>query len=154
MRVGRAYRRWQRSACMSTESDDRDKIREVLAKYCTFGDNARFSELASLFTEDGSWQGRMGTAKGRVEIEALMVKMNPPAGQGPVRRHLVTNVVIAINGDRASVQSSFMMVRESESGPMIGAVGSYDDVLTRRGSNWLITSRKVTPEIIGEARLK
>jgi 3-phenylpropionate/cinnamic acid dioxygenase small subunit len=139
---------------MSTESEDRDKIRDVLAKYCSFVDNARFSEVASLFAEEGSWQGTLGSAKGRAEIEALMVKMNPAAGQGPVRRHLVTNFVIAINGDRANVQSTFILVRESENGPMIGAVGSYDDVLIRRGPNWLIATRKVTPEIIGEARLK
>jgi SnoaL-like domain len=137
---------------MSTESEDRDKIQDVLALYCTFVDNARFSEVASLFAEDGSWQGTLGSAKGRAEIEALMVKMNPPAG--PVRRHLVTNVVIAINGDRANVQSTFILVRESENGPMIGAVGSYNDVLIRRGPNWLFAARKVTPEIIGEARLK
>jgi hypothetical protein len=37
---------------------------------------------------------------------------------------------------------------------MIGAVGSYNDELTKVGENWLIASRKVTPEIIGEARLK
>ncbi len=139
---------------MSTELEDKDKIREVLAKYCTFGDNSRFSELAALFTEDGSWEGRMGSAKGRADIEALMVKTNPLAGQGPVRRHLVTNVVIVINGDSADVASTFMMVRESENGPMIGAVGSYKDVLSKRGQDWLIVTRKVTPEIIGEARLK
>ena len=139
---------------MSTELEDKDKIREVLAKYCTFGDNSRFSELAALFTEDGSWEGRMGSAKGRADTEALMVKTNPLAGQGPVRRHLVTNVVIVINGDSADVASTFMMVRESENGPMIGAVGSYKDVLSKRGQDWLIVTRKVTPEIIGEARLK
>ena len=139
---------------MSTELEDKDKIREVLAKYCTFGDNSRFSELAALFTEEGSWEGRMGSAKGRADIEALMVKTNPLAGQGPVRRHLVTNVVIVINGDSADVASTFMMVRESENGPMIGAVGSYKDVLSKRGQDWLIVTRKVTPEIIGEARLK
>ena len=139
---------------MSTELEDKDKIREVLAKYCTFGDNSRFSELAALFTEDGSWEGRMGSAKGRADIEALMVKTNPLAGQGPVRRHLVTNVVIVINGDSADVASTFMMVRESENGPMIGAVGSYKDVLSKRGQDWLIVTRKVTPEIICEARLK
>ena len=139
---------------MSTELEDKDKIREVLAKYCTFGDNSRFSELAALVTEDGSWEGRMGSAKGRADIEALMVKTNPLAGQGPVRRHLVTNVVIVINGDSADVASTFMMVRESENGPMIGAVGSYKDVLSKRGQDWLIVTRKVTPEIIGEARLK
>jgi len=28
--------------------EDKDSIREVLAKYCTFGDNGRFSKLAAL----------------------------------------------------------------------------------------------------------
>jgi hypothetical protein len=139
---------------MSGTPEDKDRIREVLAKYCTFGDTGRFSELAALFTEDGQGAGRMGSATGRAEIEALMVRTNPPAGQGPVRRHLVTNIVITIEGDSASSQSTFMMVRESDAGPMIGAVGSYNDVLKRRGGDWLIATRKVTPEIIGEARLK
>jgi SnoaL-like domain len=139
---------------MSGALEDKNKISEVLSKYCTFGDNSRFGELAALFTPDGQWQGRMGSAKGRGEIEALMVRTNPPVGQGPVRRHLVTNIVITINGNSANAQSTFMMVRESENGPMIGAVGNYNDTLTKVGEDWLIASRKVTPEIIGEARLK
>jgi len=63
--------------------EDKDSIREVLAKYCTFGDNGRFSKLAALFVEGGVWEGRMGRALGRAEIEALMTRTNPPAGQGP-----------------------------------------------------------------------
>jgi hypothetical protein len=134
--------------------EDKDCIREALAKYCTFGDNGRFSELAALFVEDGVWEGRMGRAQGRSEIEALMTRTNPPAGQGPVRRHLLTNIVIAVSGETATAQSTFMMVRESESGPMIGAVGNWSDVFAKQGKEWLFQSRKVTPEIIGEARLK
>lgn len=134
--------------------EDKDCIRELLAKYCTFGDNGRFAELAALFDQDGLWEGRMGRAQGRAAIEALMVRTNPPAGQGPVRRHLVTNVVIAVHGTTATAQSTFMMVRESETGPTIGAVGNWSDTFARRGNDWLFQSRKVTPEIIGEARLK
>jgi hypothetical protein len=139
---------------MAGMSDDKDTIREILAKYCTFGDNGRFKELAALFTDDGIWEGRMGRAQGRAEIEALMVRTNPPSGQGPVRRHLVTNVVIDIASTTATVQSSFMMLRESADGPAIGAVGSYRDLFVKQGGIWLIQSRQVTPEIIGDPRLK
>jgi SnoaL-like domain len=139
---------------MTGTPQDKDDIREVLAKYCTFGDNGRFQELAALFAEDGVWEGKMGKAQGRAEIEALMLRTNPPPGQGPVRRHLVTNIVIAVEGTLASVQSTFLMLRESETGPMIGAVGAYNDRLSRESGSWLFRSRKVTPEIIGDARLK
>jgi hypothetical protein len=134
--------------------EEKDDIREVLAKYCTFGDNGRFAELAALFEKDGTWEGRMGRAQGRADIEALMVRTNPPAGQGPVRRHLVTNTVIVLGDGTATAQSTFMQIRESENGPSIGAVGSWSDSLAKHGSEWLFRARKVTPEIIGEARLK
>jgi len=134
--------------------EDKDRIREALANYCTYGDSGRFKELAALFTADGVWEGRMGRAEGRDAIEALMVRINPPPGQGPVRRHLVTNSVVTVEGHSAVVTSSFMMLRESEAGPAIGAVGRYDDVFVQEGRNWLIKTRKVTPEIVGETRLK
>jgi hypothetical protein len=134
--------------------EDKESIRDILARYCTFGDNGRFAELAALFEEDGIWEGRMGRAVGPAAIEALMTRTNPPAGQGPVRRHLITNTVIVVDDRTATAQSTFMMVRESETGPTIGAVGSWSDSLVKRGSDWLFRSRKVTPEIIGEMRLK
>lgn len=136
---------------MSVEKDD---IREVLAQYCVFGDNGQFAELAALFEEDGTWEGRMGQAQGRTAIEALMVRTNPPASQGSVRRHLVTNTVIVLDDEIATVQSTFMLIRESENGPSIGAVGHWDDSFAKHGSKRLFRARKVTPEIIGEARLK
>jgi len=37
---------------------------------------------------------------------------------------------------------------------MIGAVGNWSDVFAKRGNEWMFQSRKVMPEIIGEARLK
>jgi len=135
-------------------SDDKDEIREILAKYCTYGDNGRFRELADLFTKDGVWQGRLGRAEGRAEIEALMVRINPAPGQGPVRRHLVTNAVVTVEGMTANASSTFALLRESDTGPQIGAVGAWTDTLVKEGGRWLIRSRVVTPEIFGEQRLK
>lgn len=129
--------------------EDKDSIREVLAKYCTYGDSGRAKELAALFTPDGVWEGRLGRAEGRDAIEALMTRINPPPGPGrPVRCHIVTNSVVAIEGTSATVTSSFVMLREAESGPQIGAVGHYDDLFVKDERSWLIKSRKVTPDIM------
>ncbi len=110
--------------------------------------SGRSKELAGLFTADGVWEGRMGKAEGRDAIETLMARINPPPGPGPVRRHIVTNSVVAIAGGSATVSSSFVMMRDSEHGPQIGAVGHYDDVFVKEGANWLIKTRKVTPDIM------
>jgi hypothetical protein len=128
--------------------EDKDNIREILAKYCTYGDNGRSKELANLFTADGVWEGRMGRAEGRDAIEALMARINPPPGPGPVRCHIVTNSVVAVDGNSATVTSSFVMMRDFENAPQIGAVGHYDDVFVKQGSTWLIKTRKVTPDIM------
>ena len=128
--------------------EDKDSIREVLAKYCTYGDGGRAKELAALFTADGVWEGRMGRAEGRDAIEALMARINPPPGPGPVRCHVVSNSVVTIEHNTATVTSSFVMMRQAEQGPQIGAVGHYDDVFVKEGRDWLIKSRKVTPDIM------
>jgi SnoaL-like domain len=128
--------------------DDKDAIREVLAKYCTHGDNGRSKELAGPFTADGIWEGRMGRAEGRDAIEALVARINPPSAPGLVRYHIVTNSVVAIAGNTATVTSSFVMMRQAEQGPKIGAVGHYDDVFVEEERNWLIKTRKVTPDIM------
>jgi hypothetical protein len=129
--------------------EDKDSIREILAQYCTYGDNGRSKELAALFTPDGVWEGRMGRADGRDAIETLMARINAPPGPGlPIRRHIVTNSVVAIEGNSAVVTSSFVMFREAEHGPQIGAVGHYDDVFVKDGRAWRIKTRKVTPDIM------
>ncbi len=128
--------------------EDKDNIREILARYCTYGDSGRSKELANLFTADGVWEGRMGRADGRDAIEALMARINPPPGPGPVRCHIVTNSVVTVEGNSATVTSSFVMMRQAEQGPQIGAVGHYDNVFVKEGRNWLIKTRKVTPDIM------
>jgi hypothetical protein len=55
-------------------SGEKDDIREVLAQYCTFGDHGRFAELAALFEEDGTWEGRMGQDSGKLAGRACRIR--------------------------------------------------------------------------------
>ena len=49
---------------MATMLEDKDAIREVLARYCYALDDGRFADMAALFTEDGTWHRQRRTKGG------------------------------------------------------------------------------------------
>ena len=81
--------------------EDKDTIREVMAAYCHALDACRFADVASLFADDGIWTTDYGEAKGRGEIEQLLRSIVPVKGEGPQRKHYITNIIIKVNDDSA-----------------------------------------------------
>ena len=84
---------------MPTENEDKDAIREVLAEYCYALDNYKFTEMAALFTEDGTWNTAFGTAAGHAAIADLAASFTRNIAEPPRRVHYVTNIIIRLNGD-------------------------------------------------------
>ena len=50
---------------MPSQLEEKDAIREVMAEYCFRLDNDRFTDMAALFTEDGTWDTAFGKGTGR-----------------------------------------------------------------------------------------
>ena len=65
---------------MTSQLEEKDAIREVMAEYCFRLDNDRYAEVAALFTEDGTWDTAFRKGTGRREIEALC---SASANRGP-----------------------------------------------------------------------
>jgi SnoaL-like domain len=129
---------------MSTAVEDKDAIREILAEYCFRLDDGRFSEMASLFTESGTWDTAFGRATGRVAIADLARGIRERAGeQRPRAVHLVTNVSIVLDGENARVRSNWTVVQNSPEGPKIGSGGAYQDALIKVQGQWLFRYRKI-----------
>ncbi|GAB2900807.1 nuclear transport factor 2 family protein [Paraburkholderia jirisanensis] len=137
---------------MST-ADDKDAIRELLARYCFLLDDYQLPEFAALFTADGRWISRNGAATGPQEIERLLRGLVPVPGPGTRRRHLTTNVLIELQGDIATVRSYFMVVRDTPDGPAIAVAGRYEDEVVRHDEGWLFRSRRLSHDIAGESGL-
>jgi 3-phenylpropionate/cinnamic acid dioxygenase small subunit len=57
--------------------------------------------------------------------------------------HLVTNVVISLDGARAEVRSNWLVMQNSPEGPKINSGGAYHDEVVRRDGRWLIHYRKI-----------
>ena len=129
---------------MSTAVEDKDAIREILAEYCFRLDDGRFSEMAALFTESGTWDTAFGKATGRTAIADLARGIRERAGeQRPRAVHLVTNVSIVLDGENARVRSNWTVVQNSPEGPKIGSGGAYQDELIKVQGQWLFRYRKI-----------
>src|SRR5579872_242037 len=129
---------------MTTALDEKDAIREVLAEYCFRLDGGAFAEMAALFTADGTWDTAFGKATGRAAIAELARSLRERGPQPRPRGiHLVTNIVIALDGDGARVRSNWTVVQNSPEGPQIGSDGGYADEMVKQDGAWLFRYRKI-----------
>ena len=129
---------------MPTAVEEKDAIREVLAEYCFRLDGGDFAAMAELFTEDGTWDTAFGKATGRAAIAGLARGIRERAGpQRPRAVHLVTNIAIALDGERAQVRSNWTVVQNGAAGPQIGSGGGYADEMAKEGGRWLFRYRKI-----------
>jgi SnoaL-like domain len=129
---------------MPSALEDKDAIREILAEYCFHLDGGRFDEMAALFTKDGSWDTAFGAATGHLAISALAcgLREGPPQPR-PRSIHLVTNIAIALDGDRATVRSNWIVAANSADGPQISSGGGYADEMVRTAEGWRFRYRKI-----------
>lgn len=139
---------------MSRTLEDKDAIRELIAQYCHALDAGRFADVAALFAPDGEWTTDYGNARGPAAIEALLRRNVPVKGEGPQRKHFVTNTVITVDGDNAVSRSDYLIIRESAAGliPVMG--GTYRDRFRRIGGAWRFGRRQLIHDIAGDMALK
>jgi uncharacterized protein (TIGR02246 family) len=135
---------------MPTALEEKDAIREVLAEYCFRLDGDRYDDMATLFTEDGTWDTAFGKGTGRAAIAGLARDIRAKAGDNRPRAiHLVTNIAIALDGDSAEVRSNWTVVQNSPDGPKIGSGGAYLDQMVKQDGRWLFRYRKIDRFITG-----
>src|SRR5215472_16601640 len=134
--------------------EDKDAIREIMAAYCHALDAGRFADVAGLFADDGVWTTDNGEAKGRDAIEQMLRSVVPVKGEGPQRKHYITNIIIKVDGDSAESISDYLVVRES--GPDLIPVmgGTYKDTWMRQHGMWRFARKELVHDIAGDMALK
>lgn len=124
---------------------DRLAIGETLAAYCHNLDRGRWQEFAALFTADcrldlsqvlGCYEGSQGIEQFCDNIRSAGICM----------RHLVTNMVVRGDGDRARVES-YVLAMTGAAGNLHQTTGFYDDELVRRDGRWLLHRRTLTLDL-------
>lgn len=139
---------------MSNAADEKDAIRELMARYAQNLDAGHFAETAALFADDAIWTTTYGTARGPIEIQAMFERIVPRRGEGPQRKHYITNIIVTLSGDTAEAVSDYLVVRESERGllPVMG--GTYRDSFVKRAGAWRFSRKELQHDIVGDMALK
>ena len=138
---------------ITQELVDKLAIREVLERYMRYNDDRAADRIAELFDDDAVFQVAGRIAVGRDAIRGFFrgeadhdpAPWTEPGGLlvQPASLHLCANPVIDIDGDTATSELDFHVVRRNDEGRTTSSlIGRYRDRWRRRDDGrWVITAR-------------
>jgi uncharacterized protein (TIGR02246 family) len=125
--------------------EDEKAIREVVIRYGEYLDARDYAAYAALFASDGVWTGGFGSATGPAAIQAMLEKnlgKPEPGFLNKANFHLMTTVVVDVDGDSAKVRSRYTFFTASpENHPAVTLAGRYVDEFVRENATWKIKRR-------------
>lgn len=121
-------------------AEERALIENLQARYLFALDFKDHDLYVTTFTPDGILDVGNGAVVGRDAIKAAVANM--PGG-----RHHITNLVLRIDGDRATGRASWLHTGTNAEGRMtIGGYGHYEDDLVKVDGEWLFARRRIYNE--------
>jgi len=145
----------------SSYGDDRSMIEDLQARYLFAFDWGDADGYANTFAEDGVLNFGWGEFKGREAIKGFM-KMDDnrgensgqttPEGERPrVGRHIISNIVVKIDGDRATGRAYWTHMTTGPTGyGTVDFFGHYEDDMVKVNGEWLFSRRHIYNEAIPE----
>lgn len=141
--------------------DDRALIEDLQARYLFAFDFGDAEGYAGTFTTDGVLNFGWGDVIGREAIAAFIVdgrestlaaRANTPEGERPsIGRHIISNIVISIDGDTAhGVAYWTHMTSGSDGRGTVDFFGHYEDDMVKVDGEWLFSRRHVYNEAVAE----
>ncbi|MFO7324403.1 MAG: nuclear transport factor 2 family protein [Pseudomonadota bacterium] len=144
-------------ADVSSYGEDRAKIEDLQARYLFAFDWGDADGYANTFTEDGVLNFGWGEIRGRDAIRAFIAgdgeRPEPPEGQRRrVGRHIISNIVVKVDGDRATGRAywTHMTTNENDGYGTVDFFGHYEDEMVKVDGEWLFSRRHIYNEAIPE----
>jgi len=145
----------------SSYGDDRSMIEDLQARYLFAFDWGDADGYANTFAEDGILNFGQGEFKGRQAIRSFMAP--PDGGEAPrgpslpegerprVGRHIISNIVVKVDGDRATGRAYWTHMTTGPTGyGTVDFFGHYEDEMVKVNGEWLFSKRHIYNEAIPE----
>lgn len=128
---------------MSATYEDREAIRELTARYNLAADGRDLDAYADCFVADGAFE-MVGLARleGPDALKAMIGALDFPT------RHVTTDAVIDVDGDRATQRCAFMLFarKPDENELVVLTTARYEDRLVRTSDGWRFVERIATTD--------
>ncbi|MGV0835042.1 nuclear transport factor 2 family protein [Mycolicibacterium thermoresistibile] len=126
-------------------NSDKAEIGEVLIRYATGIDQKDWTLFRTCWTDEIDVDyAQLGTFTDPDAFTEVMAQVH--GAMGPTY-HRMSNFVIDVDGDRATVRSyvhAVLMLQPDDGDNWIDALGHYDDVVVRTADGWRIKRRLST----------
>jgi hypothetical protein len=144
------------SSPTATAAGDRAAIDNLQARYMFALDWQDADAYAATFAPDGVLVSAIAEGEGRDAIRSEVVKMREndllaaqPGLFAFSRRHVITNVVLQINGERATGRAYWIgFINDNpDRKPVLEGYGHYEDELVKLDNEWLFARRRIFNEL-------
>ena len=131
---------------------DEQQIRNLVYRYAEYIDTGDYEGLGALFehaevTSDANDEVKRGTAD-MVDQMTTWTKKHPDGT--PRTRHVTSNLIIEIEGDRATCRSYYTVFQQTDKIPLQPIIsGRYHDAFERVDGAWRFTKRHYINELFG-----
>jgi 3-phenylpropionate/cinnamic acid dioxygenase small subunit len=130
-------------------------VNTLLMTYAEHVDAGRFDDVAALF-EHATYRieradGTSSESRGAAQVREFCDDTRLYADGTPRTRHVITNVIIELDGDRAHSRCSVTVFQQTDALPLQPiASGRYIDRFERVGGRWRFTDRLITGFLLGD----
>jgi hypothetical protein len=137
-------------------SEDWLAINALLMTYAESIDAGRFAEAAAMFATatyrlDSAGRSEIETYRGAEQVEQFFAGTRLYSDGTPRTKHVVSNVIIELDGDRASSRCRATVLQQTDALPLQPiASGCYVDRFERVGREWRFADRLVTGFLLGD----
>lgn len=128
----------------ATSTDDWIAINDLFTRYAWALDHGDVEGVLDCFTEDGIVESPvMGRYQGRDALREFAVRNANVARAGVQMRHVITNVRMEVDGDRAKAWAYLLNYVTRDGRSEIAAPGEYECRLVRQAGRWRFAYRLV-----------
>lgn len=126
-----------------SQLEDRAAIHDLFTRYCCALDNGEVDTVVDCFTSDAVLKSPVIDIVGHDEIRAFAGRFAAQRASGTQFRHMVTNVAVTIDGDRASATAYLLVLISENDSHRTLPPGRYECDLAKEGGRWLFSRRTV-----------
>ena len=122
-------------------------IRNIVARIAHYSDMGGLDDYGGQFAEDATWEMRgVPPKRGRREIQqaGAVRRAEGRTGPGSQTRHIVTTVVVTLDGDSAVAESYWQFFTHTATEPALASMGHYRDTFRRDPDGWRLVRRLIT----------